>query len=245
MLNPRKLLSFEEDDGSGQDENGQKEGQDSNGQMQDYATRDMVDRLIQKVENLSKTGSGWANEIGEFRKTAESITTKLSELESNIVKPEEGTFDPYDQGQLSELVKQAIGDAVKPLQDAQGQFITSENLTTMLQEASKVAELKKEFRLTDDEFAKVTEASTEAGTGLRESAFELFGKRKFGKDVNAELSNELKIKDNMPPPESSLESAYEKLGIPESHEDFEAMYKDKGPEEMKKLILAATAKQET
>lgn len=230
---------------TGQDENGLSQGQESDGQNSGQD----ISELINKLNNVDKVTQKWASEMGEVRQVGESVNDLLARLSSIEEKlssreNEDLDFDPYDKNQQVELIRNQIVEELKPIQEVQQRFLTNEQLAEMLQNAQIGATVQTEFKLTPEEFQEIDKEAKEQNLDVRLLAWEKYGERKFGKnDLNKKLSKELKKSDNSPPLESAAGSTFDSFGLPSDPRDFEQMFKEKGPEEMRKLALAMGKKE--
>lgn len=243
----KPFIYYEEDEGDGQDNT----GSDGEGNQELNGQEEAVTELMKKFDNLYKTVSKFASEQGYVREAIDKVATfdeRFQSLEEKLSKAQtDDEIDLFDPEQQKQFIASVIQENLKPLQEAQQQFITTESFQTLIEQAQRAALLKDEFSLSDDEVQKLTTEASEKNISLRELAYDKYAERKFKKTqkskLTKELSNELNNdNNNQPPPESSTETVFDKIGVPSDPAEFEKMYKEKGAEAMKEMLIKAGGK---
>ena len=199
----------------------------------------------QKVTTLLDV---FGTEIGKQRKEREErqeredlLSNKLVSIEEKLSTKEEqeNQFDPYDKEQQKGMISDLVNDVVKPLIEKQADYLTRDSMSEMLQVAASGASLKKDFKLKDKEVEELNAEAQEKGINVEHLAYQKYGDRRFVKNVNAELADEMKKKDTGQPEETALEAEYKKVGIPKDHHEFNKSYLEKGADVTKQALLSA------
>jgi hypothetical protein len=233
---------FDKEDGTGQDNNGSAEGQEETGQSE-------LSELSKKFDNLYKHVSKMTSEIGDVKQTGTSIAEMQETLGSFAEQfqtiqerlpqnnDNDNEYDPYDRDKTVELLSTIVRKELEPIMEKQSGYITQDAFADLIGQAQKNAALKTEFKLTDEELGNITEEAEKNKVSVRELAYDKYGERVFKKTFNKELSDEFKKNDIEPPPDTDSESHFNKLGIPSDPHEFMRLHREKGSDEMKKLLM--------
>jgi len=208
-----------------------------------------VDEQISKLgesqtnfeSRVTKLLDGLGTERGNDRKEREDLLEKLGSIEEkmSVKEDQESDYDPYNKEQQASMIGGLISEAVKPLIEKQADYLTRDSMSEMLQVAASGASLKKDFKLKDKEVEELNAEAQEKGANVELLAYQKYGDRKFVKNVNTELAEEMKNKDTGQPEETALEAEYKKVGIPRDHHEFNKSYLEKGADATKEALLSA------
>ncbi len=208
-------------------------------------TDETISKLVESQTNLetrvTKLLDTFGTEVGKERKEREDLLVKLGSIEEKLSTKEEqeSDYDPYNKEQQASMIGGLISEAVKPLIEKQADYLTRDSMSEMLQVAASGASLKKDFKLKDKEVEELNAEAQEKGINVEHLAYQKYGDRRFVKNVNAELADEMKNKDTGQPEETALEAEYKKVGIPRDHHEFDKSYREKGSDATKQALLSA------
>lgn len=206
---------------------------------------EQIAKLVESQTNfesrVTKLLDGLGTERGNDRKEREDLLEKLGSIEEkmSVKEVQETEFDPYNKEQLKEMFSDVVDEIVKPLKESQELFMTRDGFSEMLQVAATGASLKKDFKLKDEEVEELNAEAQEKGLNVEHLAFQKYGDRRFKKNVNAELAEEMKNKDTGQPEETVLDAEYKKVGIPKDHHEFNKSFREKGSDATKQALLTA------
>ena len=146
---------------TGQDDGGLKDdtGQTADGPKDKPDDNQEISNLAEKLDNMHTTMTKWSNEIGDIRKSDEtlnSLADRFTAIEEKLSSNgnDDTEWDPYNETERKKEILELI-EKTKP-DNGEEKFITEDSLNNMLLNANKNAAITKEFKLTEEETLKIT-----------------------------------------------------------------------------------------